>query len=55
LYWGWKKIIRQTISTMIRRRAGTPTLVIEPRRSLSPVLHSLGTIPARQAILRRLL
>src|ERR1700721_2569888 len=39
---------------MIRRRAGTPTLVIEPRVSLSPVLHSLGTIPARQAILRRL-
>src|SRR6202049_676376 len=26
LYWGWKKIIRQTISTMIRRRSVAPPL-----------------------------
>jgi hypothetical protein len=44
-------MMRQTISVIMRRMAGTPTLVIEPRRWLSPVLHSLGAIPARQAIL----
>src|SRR5215831_16350617 len=46
--------MRQTISVIMRRMAGTPTLVMEPSRWLFPVLHSLGTIPARQAILRRL-
>src|SRR5260221_14405008 len=40
---------------MMRRIAGTLTLVIEPSRWPLPVLHSLGTIPAKHPILRPLL